>query len=226
MTKSMEEIQWWHQVPLDDGRITPGLVAIYKLGKTYLFDDVDFKGKSVLDIGAWDGYFSFTAEKRGATRVVALDSLDFRRCGLDGFNFLHDHFKSSVEWTNGTIYKLPDEMFDVVLCFGVLYHLTDPLLAAVNCFERSNELVLVEGVIYEGEEPKLTLLEPPYKGDPSNTYSMTTGYMKMVARIHGFELVKHHQSHEHRGAMMFKRTSKVPCPYKPSCFPITPPTFL
>ena len=31
------------------------------------------EGKTVLDIGAWDGYFSFEAERRGASRVVALD---------------------------------------------------------------------------------------------------------------------------------------------------------
>ncbi len=222
MSKTMEEIKWWHQVPLGDGRITPGLVAIYKLGGKYLFDDVDFKGKSVIDIGAWDGYFSFTAEKRGATRVVALDNLEFRRNGLDGFNFLHDYFKSSVEWKNGTIYDLPAEMFDVVLCYGVLYHLTDPLLAAVNCFQRANELALFEGLIFERDEPVLQLLEPPYKGDPSNTYSMSTGYLTMVARINGFELVKHLQAAPHRAAMMYKRTSKVPCPYKPTCFPIKP----
>ena len=28
-------------------------------------------GLSVLDIGAWDGFFSFEAERRGAARVVA-----------------------------------------------------------------------------------------------------------------------------------------------------------
>ncbi len=44
-------------------------------------------GKSVLDIGAWDGFFSFEAERRGAARVVALDrhiwSLD--RWGVDDY---------------------------------------------------------------------------------------------------------------------------------------------
>ena len=39
--------------------------------------------KTVLDVGAWDGWFSFRAEAEGATRVVALDSfvwaLDFTR---------------------------------------------------------------------------------------------------------------------------------------------------
>ena len=33
----------------------------------------DVSGRSVLDIGAWDGKFSFLAEKAGASRVVALD---------------------------------------------------------------------------------------------------------------------------------------------------------
>ena len=31
-------------------------------------------GKSVLDVGAWDGFFSFEAERRGASRVLATDS--------------------------------------------------------------------------------------------------------------------------------------------------------
>jgi tRNA (mo5U34)-methyltransferase len=33
----------------------------------------ELRGKSVLDIGAWDGFFSFEAERHGAARVVALD---------------------------------------------------------------------------------------------------------------------------------------------------------
>ncbi len=211
-----------HQVPLDDGRITPGTVPTYKLEKAKLFDQVDFEGKSVLDIGAWDGYFSFTAEKRGAKRVLALDNPDFRWGGLDGFNFLHEHFKSSVEWKKGTVYDLPEEMFDVILCYGVLYHLSDPLLAAVNCFQRSNELVLFEGVIFDSEEPVLTLLGEPYTKDPSNTYSMSTGFMKTLARLNGFELVKNVQTNKLRGAMMFKLTERTPCPYRATCFPIAP----
>jgi tRNA (mo5U34)-methyltransferase len=33
----------------------------------------DLRGKSVLDVGSWDGYFAFAAERLGADRVVALD---------------------------------------------------------------------------------------------------------------------------------------------------------
>ncbi len=225
--KSMEEIEWRHQVPLDDGRITPGVVSTYKFEKVKLFDQVDFRGKSVLDIGAWDGYFSFTAERRGARRVVALDDPEFRTGGMDGFNFLHDHFKSSVEWKKGTIYQLPEEMFDVVLCYGVLYHLTDLLLGITNCFRRSNDLVIFETLLYEDEKPFLKLLEPGVgtQGcitNDTSPYTLTTGYLAMVARLNGFELVKHLQATRFRGAMMFKLATRIPSPYRSTCFPIAP----
>src|SRR5689334_19854227 len=60
---------WWHAIDLGEGVVTPGTRAwtMETLGVT------DLTGKTVLDIGAWDGYFSFEAERLGASRVVALD---------------------------------------------------------------------------------------------------------------------------------------------------------
>lgn len=65
---------WWHSIDLGAGVVTPGhksaeLLAA-ELGRLQL---PDLAGRSVLDIGAWDGYFSFAAERMGAGRVVALD---------------------------------------------------------------------------------------------------------------------------------------------------------
>lgn len=60
---------WFHQIDLGHGVITPGL-------RGWEFDALGLPsvaGKTVLDVGAWDGYFSFEAERRGASRVVALD---------------------------------------------------------------------------------------------------------------------------------------------------------
>ncbi|MFT7618472.1 MAG: hypothetical protein ACI97A_002115 [Planctomycetota bacterium] len=51
----------------------------------YLFDQLDFQGKSVIDIGCWDGYFSFQAERRGASLVVGFDDPSYRWGGMDGF---------------------------------------------------------------------------------------------------------------------------------------------
>lgn len=65
---------WWHSIDLGDGVVTPGFKtpAVLDTELSNLCPD-DFRGKTVLDVGAWDGYFSFAAERYGAERVVALD---------------------------------------------------------------------------------------------------------------------------------------------------------
>lgn len=75
---------WHHSIHVGDGVVTPG-------GKTpgHHHDDLrrlqlpDLAHKSVLDIGAWDGYYTFMAEGAAASRVVALDhyawSVDYRK---------------------------------------------------------------------------------------------------------------------------------------------------
>ncbi len=65
---------WWHSIDLGNGVITNGFRSREYL--TYELQSLqlpDLQGKSVLDIGAWDGFFSFEAERRGAKRVLALD---------------------------------------------------------------------------------------------------------------------------------------------------------
>ena len=65
---------WWHSIDLGDGIVTPGAKS-----STWLEEELarlklgDLSGKSVLDIGAYDGYYSFAAERLGAERVVAFD---------------------------------------------------------------------------------------------------------------------------------------------------------
>ncbi|HEV2369316.1 MAG TPA: hypothetical protein VGR90_05540, partial [Acidimicrobiales bacterium] len=66
----IEAVDWYHSIDLGNGLTTPGKSRTVPLGGTQL---PDFQGRSVLDIGAFDGYYSFLAERAGATRVVALD---------------------------------------------------------------------------------------------------------------------------------------------------------
>jgi tRNA (mo5U34)-methyltransferase len=61
---------WFHAIDLGQGVVTPGVRA-WDLESLGVADGVE--GRSVLDIGAWDGFFSFEAERHGAARVVALD---------------------------------------------------------------------------------------------------------------------------------------------------------
>jgi SAM-dependent methyltransferase len=49
--------------------------------------------------------------------------------------------------------------FDLVFCFGLLYHLENPLLAIRHLHEMTRKLLLVEGVIFPGEEPTMALVD-------------------------------------------------------------------
>jgi len=70
---------WWHSIDIG-GVVTPGLVSMDR--QQQMLRDIrlpDLKGKSVLDIGTFDGFFAFEAERLGATRVVALDHYVWER---------------------------------------------------------------------------------------------------------------------------------------------------
>jgi tRNA (mo5U34)-methyltransferase len=65
---------WWHSIDLGQGIITRGHKSHdYLQGELKALRLPDLRNKTVLDIGAWDGFYSFEAERQGARRVVALD---------------------------------------------------------------------------------------------------------------------------------------------------------
>jgi tRNA (mo5U34)-methyltransferase len=65
---------WWHSIDLGQGVVTKGYKSIEGLEhELKVLRLPDLSGKTVLDIGAYDGFFSFEAERRGAARTVALE---------------------------------------------------------------------------------------------------------------------------------------------------------
>lgn len=66
--------RWFHSIDLGSGVITPGETPPEAHARMLdVMHWPDLRGKSVLDIGAYDGFYAFEAERRGAARVVALD---------------------------------------------------------------------------------------------------------------------------------------------------------
>src|SRR3954469_16733623 len=61
---------WYHRIELPGGVVTPGVNPLYPAGYQI---PKDLTGKRVLDVGAWDGYWTFEALKRGAKEAVAID---------------------------------------------------------------------------------------------------------------------------------------------------------
>src|SRR5258707_14379379 len=68
--------RWFHSIDLGSGVVTPGLksLAVHRMEAAAFFDSVDLVGRSVLDIRAWNGAYSFEAKRRCASRVLATDS--------------------------------------------------------------------------------------------------------------------------------------------------------
>ncbi len=138
--KEMNEIEWWHKMELD-GVTTPGRdFTLEKLGTIKL--PANLKRKTVIDIGAWDGFFSFECERRGA-KVTAIDTVMWKEhptfniqknretmhTGKKGFDFAHKILNSKVESYECEVMELTHEadgQFDLVLCLGILYHMENP----------------------------------------------------------------------------------------------------
>jgi tRNA (mo5U34)-methyltransferase len=115
-------------------------------------NEIDFQGKTVLDLGCWDGYWSFFAEKRGAAAVLATDDQSQNWMGSQGLLLAKELLDSKVEVDlKRSVYKLEElnRKFDVILFLGVYYHLFDPYYALTQirhcCHE--NTLVVIDGPI-------------------------------------------------------------------------------
>jgi len=145
-TISPEQIKWWHQIELPGGFVTPGFDL--SESKLALLRLPSLRGKSGLDVGAWDGCCSFAAERLGASRVVSLDTYAWQKPGgKDGFEYARKALGSKVEDVEMEVLDISPETvgeFDVVFFLGVLYHMRHPLLSLERVASVARELVVVE----------------------------------------------------------------------------------
>jgi len=142
-------IDWYHSIQLRPGLVTPGRNKSASALQNIRMP-ASFAGKTVLDVGAWDGFYSFEAERRGAARVVALDTFAWdERSGSakSGFELARRALNSRVEDVEVEVLDIsPDTVgtFDVVLFLGVLYHMRHPLLALEHVASVTKEMAIVE----------------------------------------------------------------------------------
>jgi len=195
------DIRWFHTIDLGGGVVTAGEDdSPRKL--TWLHLPADLRGKTVLDVGAWDGFFSFECERRGAERVVAVDpecwnppAWGDRGWGTrQGFDFAHAALGSKVEPVElGSIEEIDTlGTFDVVLFLGVLYHLPDPLPLLEKVSAAARELLVLEThADLQGLRRPAMAYYPGAEvdGDESNWWGPNPALLQALLRGHGFERV-------------------------------------
>ena len=198
--KEMKDIKWFHSMELEPGVHTISKAETEKLRKreSAYMDSVDFKGKTVLDVGAWDGYYSIAAKKRGAARVLATDWVCWGGPGWgtkDGFDYARA--KSGFEIEDKEI-DVPDisvetvGKFDIVIFMGVFYHLKDPLLGLERAAKVAQETLIVETALDATWMRRPMMVYYPgseMAGDPSNWWGPNVPLMLALLKDQGFKTI-------------------------------------
>jgi tRNA (mo5U34)-methyltransferase len=201
LRRQAEAIRWYHTIDLGHGVITKGADNTnLRLSRIDL--PASLAGRTVLDIGAWDGFFSFEAERRGASRVVATDFYAWRGLGWGttngkaGFELARAALGSRIEDLEIDVMDLSPERvgtFDVVLFLGVLYHLRHPLLALERVASVTRDLLIMETVV-----DMLGLRRPAMafypnrelNNDPTNWWGPNVAAVEGMLRTAGFQRVR------------------------------------
>ena len=123
------EKYWFHRINLDEKTVTPGWSDAKNDKLPYFGIPEDMSGMRVLDIGHAEGFFSFEAERRGATEIIGIDNYPPMN---RKFNLCKYAQNSKANSYMMSVYDLDPKKFgtfDMVFFFGVLYHLRNPILA-------------------------------------------------------------------------------------------------
>ena len=195
---------WFHTFALnaEHGIYTPGVARDHRYRVPYF--PASFAGQSVLDVGTFDGFYAFLAERRGAARVVAVDNEQYvawvkGRWGVEleggeGFRAIADLLDSRVEYVHGDALALADtgERFDVVICFGILHRVENPLglLRGLARVLAPGGRLLLEtyGVEGDGSGRSIVVQEPGavYGGDEYVYWGFAADALSALATLAGF----------------------------------------
>jgi tRNA (mo5U34)-methyltransferase len=207
---------WFHNLNLGGVQTAPEhFLGDYPSVKWQRFAEAipaDLRGRSVLDIGCNAGFYSIEMKRRGAERVVGVDS-DPRY--LAQARFAAEVEGAEIEFRQLSVYELPslDERFDLVLFMGVLYHLRHPLLALDILHEHVVAHTLVfqsmlrgsaepgqvapdypfsqTGHFDDASYPRLYFVEHKYSGDPTNWWIPNRACAEAMLRSAGFDITAH-----------------------------------
>ncbi|GAB1717513.1 MAG: hypothetical protein NTAFB05_25550 [Nitrobacter sp.] len=101
------------------------------------------QGKSLLDLGCNEGFFSIEAARRGASRVLGVDHDDR---ALGSARRRAEQLDLKIEFRKGNMTDLPNEKFDYILLLSALHYIAEParLLAGIRDILNDDGLLVLE----------------------------------------------------------------------------------
>jgi tRNA (mo5U34)-methyltransferase len=188
---------WFHRIDLGGGVVTDGVDdTATKAAGIGLPADMD--GLSVLDIGTFNGWFAFEAERRGAAHVVATDSFIWERDPRSraAFDFAHEVLGSRVEPVHMAVEDMTPERvgrFDLVLFLGVLYHCQDPMQYLRVCRSLCRGTTIVETHVDALDYPRPAMVFYPgatLAGDETNHWGPNPAAVEAMLLEVGYRCVE------------------------------------
>lgn len=208
--------QWFHNLNLLGVETAPDhFLGDYPMVKWSRFSHAiqpDLRGQTVLDIGCNAGFYSIEMKRRGAERVIGIDSEPMY---LEQARFAAEVNGVDIEFREMSVYEIAAlrEQFDLVLFMGVLYHLRHPLLALDLLREHVVGETLVLQSMLRGSDhagrveydyafwqtdifdtpdfPCAYFIENRYAHDPTNWWIPNRACMEAMLRSAGFEITAH-----------------------------------
>jgi tRNA (mo5U34)-methyltransferase len=149
--KDLSQVHWHHTIHLLPDLVVEGAksAATLEAERAAILGAVDLAGRSVVDVGTWNGYFAFEAKRAGASRVIATDSYvwhspQFR--GRETFELARACLGIDVEAREIDPTDMPGDLepVDVVLFLGVFYHMIEPATVLQKVASLAKDLLVVE----------------------------------------------------------------------------------
>ena len=207
---------WWHTIDFGDGIVSKGQtpMSIQKIRLSPI--PKNLKNKTVLDVGCSNGFFSFECEKRGAD-VTAIDNRQHEKFIrskygknvnlTDAFKVAQRILNSKVKFKEIDLYDLEksNKKFDIVLFFGVLYHLKYPFKALEILYNLTKELLIIESHYIKTNSNKPIMRFYPGKelnNDPTCWWGPNIPCLIEMVKSAGFRKVivfkKYHYNNDNR----------------------------
>lgn len=202
MQQKIDACRWFHSMDFGGGLRSVGTKsrACLAAEADAVFGPLDLAGKSVLDIGAWNGFFSFEAKRRGAARVVACDHYawnDPELRGRETFDLARDLLGLDIEAWDIDIAELPAADFDVVLFLGVFYHLFDAPGLTRRVAACARDVLVLETMHDAVREKRPAMIFYPgaaHAGDPTNWWGPNHACVREILKECGFPRIRYTQT--------------------------------
>jgi tRNA (mo5U34)-methyltransferase len=214
LLREIQKRKWYHKIKICEEIVTPGFEwdALWDNTRA-VRSAIDYQGKSVLDLGSWDGLWAFEAEALGASLVVATDCNSSWRSpiyfGLENFLLVREAvFSNVIPLWNVAPNQLTERLsvvtnnhpavaegFDIVHHLGLLYHLRDPFysLSQARAVLKDGGTLLLEAGVHTGtgEVMHLNSKGSKYYHDYTTWWLPTVECCMEMLRMTFFEVISH-----------------------------------